>query len=103
MNVLIIDTADSSKIIVGLKTNNKEYLETKKIDSNKTQIVLPMIDSLLKTHKIRLGDIGKIQVNTGPGSFTGLRVGIAIANCLSFALKIPVNDRKLGTEITPKY
>ncbi|EKD65038.1 MAG: hypothetical protein ACD_50C00208G0010, partial [uncultured bacterium] len=31
-----------------------------------------------------------IEVNTHPGSFTGIRVGMAIANALGFALKIPI-------------
>ncbi len=103
MVVLIIDTADNKKISVGLKINNKEYIKTEEISSNKTQIILPMIDKILEKHLIKLEDITAIRVNVGPGSFTGLRVGIAIANCLSFVLKIPVNDKKLGTEITPKY
>lgn len=91
---LILDTADNKKISIGLKINNKEYSLTKKIKSNKTQIVLPMIDSLLKKHKMKLEDIGEIKVNATPGSFTGLRVGMSIANALAFVLNIPVKTVK---------
>ena len=95
MITLILDTADNKKISVGLKINNKEYIKTQGIKSNKTQIVLPMIDNLLRKHSIKLEDIGEIEVNTKPGSFTGLRVGMSIANALAFALGIRVNGKKV--------
>jgi tRNA threonylcarbamoyladenosine biosynthesis protein TsaB len=89
MNILKIDTADNKKISVGLKINDKEYIRTQTIKSNKTQIVLPMIDRLLKKQGMSLKELTLIEVNIGPGSFTGIRVGMAIANALSFTLKIP--------------
>lgn len=103
MNILILDTSDNKEIMVGLKVNNKEYLQAEKIKSNKTQTILPLIDKLLKKHSLKPKDLSGIEVNIGPGSFTGLRVGIAIANALSFALKIPVNGKKIGEIITPLY
>lgn len=103
MNVLILDTSDNKKIVVGLKINNKEYIQTKKMTSNKTQIVLPMIDQILKKHLLKPKDLSEIRINAGPGSFTGLRVGLAIANALSFTLKIPVNGKKVGEIIAPIY
>lgn len=103
MAILIIDTADNKKNTVGLRIDEKEYFQTENITSKKTQIILPMIDKILKEHKIELKDISAIEINEGPGSFTGLRVGIAIANALSFALKIPVNGKKIGEIILPIY
>lgn len=103
MNTLILDTADNKKITVGLKINSKEYIQTEKIKSNKAQIILPMIDKILKKHLVKLEEISAIEVNAGPGSFTGLRVGLAITNALSFALKVPVNGRKDGEIILPIY
>ena len=94
IKILILDTADNKKISVGLKINNRKHILTQKIMSNKTQIVLPMIDKILKEHKVGLGEIQEIDVNVGPGSFTGIRVGMAIANSLSFTLKIPVKTIK---------
>ena len=95
MITLIIDTADNKKILVGLNINGKEYVQTKKITSNKTQIILPMIDEILKKHSLESKDISEIKINPGPGSFTGLRVGLSIANALSFVLKIPVNGKMI--------
>ncbi len=101
--VLLIDTSDNKKITVGLEINSKKYAQTEKIKSNKTQIILPMIDKILKEHSVKLGEISAIKANAGPGSFTGLRVGLAIVNALSFALKIPVNGKKVGETILAVY
>ncbi|MDO8657336.1 MAG: L-threonylcarbamoyladenylate synthase [Candidatus Levybacteria bacterium] len=100
---LLIDTSSNEEIIVGLNINGKEYKMTKKIGEQKAQIVLPMIDEILKKNKLKLSDLTGIKVNTGPGSFTGLRVGVSVANALSFALGIPVNNKKIGEFTDPKY
>lgn len=103
MNVLLIDTSSNKEICVGIRISGKKYLVRKKIDRQKAQIVLPLIEKLLKKHNLRLSDLSKIEVNTGPGSFTGLRVGIAIANTLSFALNIPINRELPGKFVEPRY
>ena len=103
MNTLILDTSDNKKITVGLNINGKKFINTKDITSNKTQIILPMIDEVLKKHSLKPEDLSEIEINTGPGSFTGLRVGLAIANALSLSLKIPVNGKKIGKIISPTY
>lgn len=94
MNTLILDTSDNKKITVGLIIDGKKDIQIKEITSNKTQIILPMIDEILKKHLLKPKDLSEIQINTGPGSFTGLRVGLAIANALSFVIKIPINKTK---------
>lgn len=103
MIILILDTADNKKITVGLIIDGKEHIKTDKVTSNKTQIILPMIDKILKRHSLKPKDLSEIRINPGPGSFTGLRVGLAIANALSFVLKIPINGKKLGEVILPIY
>ena len=103
MKILIIDTADNKKNTVGLKINSKEYFLTENIPSNKEQVILLMIDKILNKYKIEPKDLSAIQINVGPGSYTGLRVGLAIANTLSFVLKIPVNGKKTGEIILPIY
>ncbi len=49
-----------------------------------------LIEQLLITAGIRLGDVGAFAVDIGPGLFTGLRVGVAAANALAYALSRPV-------------
>jgi tRNA threonylcarbamoyladenosine biosynthesis protein TsaB len=48
---------------------------------------------------LKFKDLAKIQVKTGPGSFTGLRVGVSTANALGFSLGIPVNGKKNETKL----
>ena len=48
------------------------------------------IDELLKGQHKALQDLQGVVVFKGPGSFTGLRIGLAVANALSDALRIPV-------------
>ena len=103
MNILVIDTSDSKNIRVGIKINGKSKYISSNAKVLKAQAVLPLIDKVLKANNINLSDINKIKVNTGPGSFTGLRVGISIANALGFFLKIPINGKKVGKLAAPKY
>jgi tRNA threonylcarbamoyladenosine biosynthesis protein TsaB len=52
--------------------------------------LLEDVDALLRQAGARTGDIQGLAVGTGPGSFTGLRVGLATARGLAFALGVPV-------------
>ena len=98
---LLLDTSDNKEIAIGLIINGRKDIQTEKITSNKAQIILPMINRILKKYSVKLDDISTIKINAGPGSFTGVRVGLAIVNALSFVLKIPVNGGKTGKIILP--
>lgn len=96
-----INTSDGQKIIVGI--DDKKF----KTDARqeKAQKLLPFINETLKKEGKKIKEIKKIEVNTGPGSFTGLRVGVSVANALGWALGIPVNGKDLrkGEVIDIKY
>ena len=98
---LYIDTSDGQKIIVGI--DDKRF----KTDARqeKAQKLLPFINEILKKEGKKIKEIKEIEVNTGPGSFTGLRVGVSVANALGWALGIPVNGKDLrkGEVIDIKY
>jgi tRNA threonylcarbamoyladenosine biosynthesis protein TsaB len=98
---LFIDTSNSEKIIVGL--DDKRFESDSRED--KSQKLLPFINEMLKNQGIKIEDITEIEVNTGPGSFTGLRVGATVANTLGWALGVPVNgkDIKEGEQVDIKY
>ncbi|HKA32206.1 MAG TPA: tRNA (adenosine(37)-N6)-threonylcarbamoyltransferase complex dimerization subunit type 1 TsaB, partial [Candidatus Binatia bacterium] len=51
---------------------------------------LPLIDDLLRGAEISLSDVGAFAVTLGPGSFTGLRIGLATVKGLVYGSKIPV-------------
>ena len=52
--------------------------------------LMPALDFMLNSSKSNIRDVKCISVATGPGSFTGLRVGIALAKGLCHALQVPV-------------
>ena len=101
--ILTIDTSDNKKISVGLEINNKRDEITQDSIVLRSEAALPVIEKLLKKNNLNISQIDEIKINKGPGSFTGLRVGVSIANALSFLLKIPVNKKKVGELEEPVY
>lgn len=95
MIILHIDTTDNQKTIIKLSGAKNDLLEQESVN-HKTQVILSLIDVILKKNKISLDSIDEIRVNTGPGSYTGIRVGIAITNALSFAKNISINGQPLA-------
>lgn len=55
-----------------------------------SETVMPMAEALLREMQVAPEDLHAIAVNQGPGSFTGVRIGICIANAMGAALGIPV-------------
>ena len=54
-----------------------------------SETLLPMIDTALRTCGLTCADIGLYGVNAGPGSFTGLRIGLAAVKGLAFPGSVP--------------
>lgn len=88
---LYIDTSDSQVVVI--KLDDKKF-ETKAREK-KSQKLLPFIVETFKKQGKEFTDITEIEVNTGPGSFTGLRVGVSVANALGWDLNVPVNGKSL--------
>ena len=101
--ILLIDTTNNKEVTVSLQIDDKEFIEKRQLDTRKAQVVLPMIEALMTENRLRLQDITAIEVNPGPGSFTGIRVGLSIANTLGFLLHIPVNRSKIGEAANAIY
>ncbi|HMQ01548.1 MAG TPA: tRNA (adenosine(37)-N6)-threonylcarbamoyltransferase complex dimerization subunit type 1 TsaB [Candidatus Doudnabacteria bacterium] len=62
----------------------------KNLAFNENFKTLELIEQFLKKQKVALKDLHKIIVCSGPGSFTGIRVGVALAQALGIGLNIPV-------------
>ena len=101
--LLKIDTTIHKEVTVEMKDpisgKVQKLVQKQKLGS---QVLLPMIIKILKKNELDLKDLTAIEVNLGPGSFTGTRVGVSVANALGFALDIPVNGKK-GKIVMPIY
>lgn len=97
--ILHINTKDQKQISVSLKEKDKVINTLSEQNEYGSQVVLPLIMKLLKTEDCDLKTLQGIEVETGPGSFTGLRVGVSVANALGYSLKIPVNGKKTETDL----
>lgn len=92
-------TKDQKQVSVSLKKEGKVLESLSEQNEYGSQVLLPLIEKLLKSQKLEYSDLKGIEVETGPGSFTGLRVGVSVANALGFSLKIPVNGKKIESEL----
>ncbi len=91
MKILSLDASATSASVCIYDTDNKRiigeyYINTKLTHS---QTLVPMIDALLSSTKLELSDINFFAVNTGPGSFTGIRIGVSVIKGMAMALNKP--------------
>lgn len=93
-----IDTREGERITV-----RAGKVEVKK--EGRAQEVLAVLEEMLEGQGKTWKDISSIEVEEGPGSFTGVRVGVAVANTLGWKLGMTVNGRDVEKEggAEPKY
>lgn len=102
MNILTLDT--SSKLSeIGLRTGGKDYLCSLPENKPQSENLLVKIDELLTKANISISDLDIIGVVVGPGSFTGLRISLAVAKgfiCANPKIKcVQVNSFELMSYI----
>lgn len=85
---IYIDSTDNARTII--RIDSHEYIRTN--NSPRDQDVFGFLQNCLKQEGKNTAEITEIQVNPGPGSFTGTRIGVTIANALGFALGLKVNN-----------
>lgn len=97
--VLWINTSDRKKIEVALKKGGK-IVDSKFAENDfGSQVLLNLITEILKKNNLDFKDLKGIEVEKGPGSYTGLKVGASVANALGFSLGIPVNNKSAETDL----
>ena len=86
--LLAIDTATSCA--VGLVYQQRVFTRVSTSTRQAAQEVLTLVDAILAEANSELSRLNAIAVVTGPGSFTGLRIGIGAAQGLGHALQVPL-------------
>lgn len=84
MKYLAIDT--SGDLLVYLQVDEKEFV--KKLEGSQTKhslTLMPFLEEILDEAKVNLSELDFFAVVTGPGSFTGIRIGVATIKALAFA------------------
>lgn len=94
---LFIDSTDNRW--ARIKIGDREYAN--EVLHPRDQNIFGFLMECLDKSGVSLKEITNIEVNPGPGSFTGTRVGVSIANALAFALGIKVNGKQ--PPIEPVY
>ena len=89
MNILAFDTAGSF-LSTGLKTPNGFYEENRDAGLKHSEYLLPAVETLMEKAGIQFPDLDLIVCSKGPGSFTGLRIGMSTAKGLSAGCGAPV-------------
>ncbi len=85
MKCLAVDTTNS-KLTVALICDDKSMSISKEIGkSGHSSMLMPAIDEFLKTNSIDIAEIDTVAAVIGPGSFTGIRIGVAAMTALAFA------------------
>ena len=112
MNILAIDTT-TKKATIALKIDDKVYL--KEIDNEIThsEKLLPLLDNTLNEANIKLKDVDLFALTLGPGSFTGVRIGIATIKAIAkvtnkkifgtTSLELLALNGIKNVKFTPKY
>ena len=88
--ILFIDTHEEL-ITIALKNKDKLFIKTKESEYSHSVFTMPMIKEIFEENNLNVKDLDKIIVVNGPGSFTGIRIGLTIAKTLAYTLNIKIN------------
>lgn len=91
MNILAIDTSND---VLGIALLSEEKMIAEymtNLKKNHSVRVMPAIERVLADCGMEPGDLGKIVVAKGPGSYTGVRIGVTIAKTMAWSLGIPLS------------
>ena len=90
MKILAIDTSSSICSTALLENNN--LIDENNLNDGKThsENLMPLIDELLKRNNLKIQDINLICCCPGPGSFTGIRIGVATIKAFAEVLNIKI-------------
>ena len=92
MRILAIDTSCGAASVAVLDSGAADPLAalSRPMTRGHAEALAPMVEEAMRAADGGFASLGRIAVATGPGSFTGIRVGLAMARAMGVALGIPV-------------
>jgi tRNA threonylcarbamoyladenosine biosynthesis protein TsaB len=90
MNLLCLDTSTNRAVVVVCRRDGAVFEAPGDASARHGRGLVPGVRDLLRTAGLALQDLDGIAVGLGPGSFTGLRVGVMAAKMLAYAATRPV-------------
>lgn len=87
---LFISTATKKIVVAIVKDNNVISCFNEDNDNTLSERIMPIIDDTFKKVNLTLNDVDSIYVVNGPGSFTGIRIGVTIAKVIAWSLKLRI-------------
>lgn len=108
MKSLFIDTSSFFMTIAIIDKNSILYLYQDNVYKDMASKIMPIIRDGFNNVNFEIRDLDKIFVVNGPGSFTGIRVGVTVAKVLAWALRksvVPISSLELlaTTNVNTKY
>ncbi len=97
MNILAIDSSNK-KAQIALYKNELKFVHEMEETKSHSEFLLKEIEDFLNEFDIKIQDIDCLSINVGPGSFTGIRIGISFVKAFMFALNqkcVVVNNFEL--------
>lgn len=90
MRYLFIDSATTNLVVAIIENEELVYIYDS-ADGHDTSVkMMPVLAQAFEKANLKPQDIDKIFVVTGPGSFTGIRVGLTVAKTMAYSLNIPI-------------
>jgi len=93
LNILCVDTSTEACSVAVLKQNNVEQVIKDRFmfaPREHTTKILPTVESVLAEAQLTIKELDVVAYGRGPGSFTGVRIGISIAQGLAFGIEKPM-------------
>ena len=90
MKYLFIDSATTNLVVAIINNGKIAYIYNNNDGHDTSSKMMPVLAEAFDKANLKPKEIDKIFVVTGPGSFTGIRVGLTVAKTMAYALDIPI-------------
>lgn len=90
MKYLFIDSATTNLVVAIINNGKIAYIYNNNDNHDTSSKMMPVLAEAFNKTELKPQNIDKIFVVTGPGSFTGIRVGLTVAKTMAYTLNIPI-------------